>query len=627
MLAYEHSAIFPKLQESSHNPPPPAQRQQGGTPLAMKKNLVHACYNHPQVADLLQYFLIAAQLEVKRSAHASTEQEKGCSEKASTFEDQFGSDGNVVVLPATVQPFAPQTVSQNVVALQHSAATERPSEATSRMVAVKRTHQQILRKLPHPPSRKTLIKYLDLLNEWGYVINRRYQRVFWVNLPRIQQALEQPPEPSQPPQKVVTLQHSERATTLPKNSRSASHAQCNDCAEAQGKVVTLQQKVVELQQKVVELQHFYEERIALLSERVERLEHALQSASSSSIIINNNSNRNRNNKEISFPIGKEETRQNFSPETTTFSAPRQNTSSETDMLSSKKMPPAARAQPVAGTEAGDKVEETNEPEAAAAKQSQLPVISEFALRAAASARRELEARTAQPEPVPVQKSASVDCSPSCPEPSRCTSADSEERQQALAAYREACRLYWKGLPRDQRPVPSWGEFWRIQQAKWERLNPRPKPSQRDMELRRLLQQKIDEWRGFPLQDPGQIIKERKAIQSLAQGLLRYEQGDHEQGYTLEELEFVWRQATTRDEFWSQPRLKQTAGAVAIAQCLPLYLPSYRATGEAIPAWETETELHDPPHRKLTKYEREQSAMLRDFFARFKREQEQREKRQ
>jgi hypothetical protein len=146
-----------------------------------------------------------------------------------------------------------------------------------------------------------------------------------------------------------------------------------------------------------------------------------------------------------------------------------------------------------------------------------------------------------------------------------------------------------------------------------------------MELRRLLQQKINEWRGMALQDPGQIIKERKAIQSLVQGLLRYEQGDHEQGYSLEELEFVWRQATTRDKFWSQPRLKQTAGAVAIAQCLPLYLPGYRAqqSGGTFPAWEleTETELHDPPHRKLTRYEREQSIQLRKFFAALQQRQE------
>jgi hypothetical protein len=122
-----------------------------------------------------------------------------------------------------------------------------------KVVTLQRIHKDIMEKLPFNVCEKTLIRLLNLLNEWGYVTSEPYSRDFTVYGEKIQEGLKNPPKrPERPyydrhPQKdskdkgctSTTLQPSEEKVVVSTN-----------VVEVNKKVVTLQDKVVELQQKV-----------------------------------------------------------------------------------------------------------------------------------------------------------------------------------------------------------------------------------------------------------------------------------------------------------------------------------------------------------------------------------------
>ena len=114
------------------------------------------------------------------------------------------------------------------------------------VVVFARKLNEILERLNFDLSKKTLIRYLDLLNEWGYVGSERYQKVYTVNLEAIQTAINTPPDkPKRPAYNRNANKKSCKSTTLQPTT--------NETVELRGKVEELQQKVDYLQQKVDQL--------------------------------------------------------------------------------------------------------------------------------------------------------------------------------------------------------------------------------------------------------------------------------------------------------------------------------------------------------------------------------------
>lgn len=150
-------------------------------------------------------------------------------------------------------------------------------EEGCKVVTFTRKHKDILEKLKFNISRKTLIRYLDLLDKWGYVSSATYSRIFTVNGDKIQEALANPPRKSprkpratksckvenESEQKVVDLSQENNPTTLQlleiiqkleqkvvDLEQKVESLQPSNVVDLQLKVVELQQMVVNLQQKV-----------------------------------------------------------------------------------------------------------------------------------------------------------------------------------------------------------------------------------------------------------------------------------------------------------------------------------------------------------------------------------------
>lgn len=125
-----------------------------------------------------------------------------------------------------------------------------------KVVKFTRKHDDILvelkNKLKFNISKKTLIRYFDLLNEWGYVGSKRYGREFTVCIETIQQAVNNPPALPEPKQYDRHPQKSCSTTTL-QHSPSNEHEELLLLRE---KVEGLQLKFEHLQLNVVALQEF-----------------------------------------------------------------------------------------------------------------------------------------------------------------------------------------------------------------------------------------------------------------------------------------------------------------------------------------------------------------------------------
>lgn len=164
-------------------------------------------------------------------------------------------------------------------------------EKGCKVVIFARKHQDITDRLNFPLSRKTLIRYLDLLNEWEYVTSERYQKTFIVNHEKIQEAINNPPTK---PVKYQWLQEKRCKVEYLQPSESCTDTTLEDpkkVVELQQKVEWLQEKVVELQQKVdifTTLQPYLEAWIqaagAPVSESL-RIYHNNPDSSSSNIVV------------------------------------------------------------------------------------------------------------------------------------------------------------------------------------------------------------------------------------------------------------------------------------------------------------------------------------------------------
>lgn len=153
-----------------------------------------------------------------------------------------------------------------------------------KVVKVVRTHKQILQGINNPPSRKSLIRYLDSLNEWKLVLSQQYQREFTVDLEAIQEALLNPPQAESRSQRlqekggqVTTLQPFEKVDKL----------QPINVEELLQKVDKLQQKVDTLQLKCGQLTTFCGQ-VTTLQRDFETLVSFVQSKFSDALIITSN---------------------------------------------------------------------------------------------------------------------------------------------------------------------------------------------------------------------------------------------------------------------------------------------------------------------------------------------------
>ncbi len=117
------------------------------------------------------------------------------------------------------------------------------------VVPLQRTHKEILHSVSKV-SRKTLIGYLDKLNEWGYVASQPYHKDYTVNIKAIEAAFATPPVVE--PHKRTFTRKSCKVTTLSEELQPSN-------VVVEEKVVGLQHRVEELQLFCVTLQHRVEE--------------------------------------------------------------------------------------------------------------------------------------------------------------------------------------------------------------------------------------------------------------------------------------------------------------------------------------------------------------------------------
>lgn len=164
-------------------------------------------------------------------------------------------------------------------------------DESCKVVTITRKHKDILEKLNFNLSRKTLIRYLDLLNEWGYVSSQPYAKDFTVNGDKIQEAI------AKPPQKPARAPREPRTAADQKSCNVVDLQLSKVVEELQQKVVNLQLKVVELQQNVVNLQ----QKVDILSTLQPALDPLVESAGGHNFDPYSNNSNNNNITVINIP--------------------------------------------------------------------------------------------------------------------------------------------------------------------------------------------------------------------------------------------------------------------------------------------------------------------------------------
>jgi hypothetical protein len=138
----------------------------------------------------------------------------------------------------------------------------------SKVAKITRTHKEIMEKLQFNTSRRSLIHYLDLFNEWGYVLSQPYQRDFEVSFEAIQKAIN---DPSKRPQRSTRSKvKPQEEETDKKGCNVADLHTCTEGCEHAKKVAILHTKVADLQHKVATL-HKKVESLATLQPAFEAL--------------------------------------------------------------------------------------------------------------------------------------------------------------------------------------------------------------------------------------------------------------------------------------------------------------------------------------------------------------------
>jgi hypothetical protein len=170
------------------------------------------------------------------------------------------------------------------------AASREATDKGCKVVTVTRTHKQILQTLMSANckmSRKSLIRYIDNLNEWKLVLSQPYQRDFTVDLGVIQETLNNPPQV--PPR----IKHSEglqekggQVTTL-QPFEKVDKLQPSNVEELRQKVDKLQQKVDTLQRESGQVTTFCGQ-VTTLQRDFDALKELVQGLLSGSPIITSN---------------------------------------------------------------------------------------------------------------------------------------------------------------------------------------------------------------------------------------------------------------------------------------------------------------------------------------------------